>query len=93
MTKVLLDTNIYVDWLNQGRHAELLVGQGFVRYLSAAYRQLSGRLREVARAVDQGMHLMRELLAELRRRRILMPAIAELERFVIAARRPTPLSS
>ena len=35
MTKVVLDTNVYIGWLNQGLHADLMLGPGFVRYLSA----------------------------------------------------------
>lgn len=35
MRKVLLDTNVYVDWLNRGHREPLLVGPGLVRYLSA----------------------------------------------------------
>ena len=35
MKRILLDTNLYVDWLNAGRRAELFVGGGHVRYLSA----------------------------------------------------------
>jgi len=33
--KVLFDTCVYVDWLSQGRHEELMLGPGLVRYLSA----------------------------------------------------------
>ncbi len=35
MKKVLIDTCVYIDWLNQGRHEEVMLGTGFVRYLSA----------------------------------------------------------
>ncbi|WP_437681802.1 type II toxin-antitoxin system VapC family toxin [Sorangium sp. So ce131] len=34
LRKVLLDTNIYIGWLNGGMHADLMVGPGLVRYLS-----------------------------------------------------------
>jgi predicted nucleic acid-binding protein len=33
--KVLLDTNVCIDWLNVGGHEAVMVGSGFVRYLSA----------------------------------------------------------
>jgi predicted nucleic acid-binding protein len=33
--KVLIDTCVYIDWLNQGRHDEVMLGTGIVRYLSA----------------------------------------------------------
>ena len=35
MKKVLIDTCVYIDWLNQGRHEEVMLGVGLVRYLSA----------------------------------------------------------
>ena len=35
MKKVVLDTNIYIDWLNQGLREGLMLGPGLVRYLSA----------------------------------------------------------
>ena len=35
MKKVVLDTNVYVDWLNHGHRPELMLGAGLVRYLSA----------------------------------------------------------
>jgi len=33
--KVLLDTNVCIDWLNRGDHEAVMVGPGFLRYLSA----------------------------------------------------------
>jgi predicted nucleic acid-binding protein len=33
--KVLLDTNVYIDWLNRGLREDLFLGPGLVRYLSA----------------------------------------------------------
>ena len=35
MQKILLDTNVYIDWLNDGAHKDLLLGPGQVHYLSA----------------------------------------------------------
>ncbi len=35
MIRVVLDTNLYIGWLVRGRHADLMVGPGFVRHLSA----------------------------------------------------------
>ena len=35
MTKVVLDTNLYIGWFDRGLHEALMVGPGFVRYLSA----------------------------------------------------------
>jgi predicted nucleic acid-binding protein len=33
--RVLIDTNIYIDWLNTGARDPLMLGPGLVRYLSA----------------------------------------------------------
>lgn len=33
--KVVLDTNIYIDWINRGLREEWLIGGGKVRYLSS----------------------------------------------------------
>ena len=35
LRKAVFDTNVYIDWLNAGLHEELLLGRGFVRYMSA----------------------------------------------------------
>jgi len=35
VTRVILDTNLYVGWLNRGLHRELFLGRGYVRYLSS----------------------------------------------------------
>jgi predicted nucleic acid-binding protein len=35
MRKALLDTNVIIDWLNQGLRESVVVGPGLVRYLSA----------------------------------------------------------
>jgi predicted nucleic acid-binding protein len=34
LRKVLIDTNVYIAWLNGGRHDEVMLGLGRVRYLS-----------------------------------------------------------
>ena len=59
MTKVLLDTSIYVDWLNRGRRPELMLGQGFVRYLSAVVHmelRVGATTRPARRGLDQLVH-------------------------------------
>jgi len=33
--RTVLDTNIYIDWLNEGLHEDLVLGSGRVRILSA----------------------------------------------------------
>lgn len=35
MIRTVLDTNVYIDWLNDGLHADLVLGPGRVRILSA----------------------------------------------------------
>ena len=35
MKKIVLDTNVYIDWLNRGLHETVMLGPGLVRYLSA----------------------------------------------------------
>jgi predicted nucleic acid-binding protein len=35
LKKVVLDTNLYIDWINKGLHESLMLGPGLVRYLSA----------------------------------------------------------
>jgi predicted nucleic acid-binding protein len=35
VTKLILDTNVYIDWFDRGLHEALVVGPGFVRYLSS----------------------------------------------------------
>jgi predicted nucleic acid-binding protein len=33
--KVVLDTNLYIDWINRGLHEGFMMGSGYVRHLSA----------------------------------------------------------
>jgi hypothetical protein len=35
MRRVVIDTNVYVDWINRGRHEEVLFQRETVKYLSA----------------------------------------------------------
>jgi len=35
MRRVVIDTNLYIDWLNRGRHEEILFQRETVKYLSA----------------------------------------------------------
>ena len=56
LRKVLLDTNLYIGWLNQGLHEELMVGPGLVRYLSAIVQmelRVGATMLPARRAVDQ----------------------------------------
>lgn len=68
MRRVLLDTNLYIDWLNDGAHEGLMLGPGLVRYLSAVVvmelrvgaRTRSGRhaVDKLVRAYDAGGRLV-----------------------------------
>lgn len=56
MRRVLIDTNIYIDWMNVGRHETTMVGPGMVRHLSAiVLMELEAGARTLAsrRAVKQ----------------------------------------
>ncbi|MBK8253608.1 MAG: PIN domain-containing protein [Polyangiaceae bacterium] len=56
LTKIVLDTNIYVDWLNKGSFEELMLGRGLMRYMSAVVRmelQVGAKMLPARRAVDQ----------------------------------------
>jgi predicted nucleic acid-binding protein len=56
MTKLFLDTNAYVGWLNHGLHEELVVGPGFVRYLSSVVQmelRVGASTRPARRLLDQ----------------------------------------
>ena len=35
MRRLVIDTNVYIDWLNQGRHEDVLFQRDAVKYLSA----------------------------------------------------------
>ena len=35
MRRVVIDTNLYIDWLNAGRHEAVFFEPGVVKYLSA----------------------------------------------------------
>lgn len=35
MRRVVIDTNLYIDWLNEGRHQEVLFQRDAVKYLSS----------------------------------------------------------
>jgi len=53
---VVLDTSVYVSWLNQGLHAEWLLGPGVVRCLSAVVLmelRVGATTRRARRAVSQ----------------------------------------
>ena len=54
--KVVLDTNLYVDWMNRGLREAFMIGPGFVRYLSAVVQmelRVGARTLPARRAIDQ----------------------------------------
>jgi predicted nucleic acid-binding protein len=54
--KIVLDTNIYVDWFNKGLREELMLGPGYVRYLSAVVQmelRVGATMLPARRALDQ----------------------------------------
>ena len=59
LRKVVLDTNVYIGWLNAGLHESVVVGPGLVRYLSAVVLmelRVGAATLPARRAVD---HLLR----------------------------------
>jgi hypothetical protein len=77
------------DETRREHQQELLTAFGWKtidRFDLSSSGSLAGREVEIAWGVDQSVSLVRELLGELRRRRILMPSMAELERLVVACR-------
>lgn len=56
MKPTVLDTNIYIDWLNEGMHEEIVLGPGRVRILSAVVLmelRAGAGTRRAVRGVDQ----------------------------------------
>ncbi|HTB56409.1 MAG TPA: PIN domain-containing protein [Polyangia bacterium] len=56
MKKVVLDTNVYIDWINRGLGEQWLLGTGLVRYLSAVVvmeLRAGARTRKGRSAIDQ----------------------------------------
>jgi predicted nucleic acid-binding protein len=56
LRKVILDTNLYIDWFNKGLHEDLMVGPGLVRYLSSVVQmelRVGATMLPARRALDQ----------------------------------------
>jgi predicted nucleic acid-binding protein len=54
--KVVLDTNVYIDWINRGLGEEWFLGTGLIRYLSAVVvmeLRAGARTRSGRSAIDQ----------------------------------------
>src|SRR5205823_3510294 len=59
LRRALLDTNVYIRWMNRGLHEDLLLGPDLVRYLSAVvYMELCAGAASprAARALTQLAH-------------------------------------
>ena len=56
LRKVIIDTNLYIGWMNQGLHEDLMLGPGLVRYLSAVVvmeLRVGATMLPARRALDQ----------------------------------------
>jgi len=71
LRRVLLDTNLYMGWLNRGLYPELMVGPGLVRYLAAV---VAMELRIGARTLPARRALDKLLRAYHASRRIVVPS-------------------
>jgi predicted nucleic acid-binding protein len=74
--RIVVDTNVYVDWMNAGRHEDVLFEKGAVKYLSAVVLM---ELRAGAfAAADQ--RLLRRVFSAFRKAgRLLVPSAATFE--------------
>jgi len=73
MQRVVIDTNLYVDWLNEGQHEAVLFQREAVKYLSAVV--LMELLAGAFSARDR--RLVREVTSAFARvRRILVPTVS-----------------
>jgi TnpA family transposase len=66
--------------------AELLREFGFTAFGLQDYRTMSAWLKEQARATDDGLALVTLLMTELRRRRMVIPALPVVERLALSSR-------
>lgn len=76
MERVVIDTNIYVDWLNEGQHEAVLFQREAVKYLSAVV------LMELSAGAfsARDRRLVREITSAFARvGRILVPTVANYE--------------
>jgi predicted nucleic acid-binding protein len=56
LRKIVLDTNLYVGWMNAGLYESLMIGPGHVRYLSAVVQmelRIGASRLPARRAIDQ----------------------------------------
>lgn len=68
MRRLVIDTNLYVDWLNRGRHESVLFQSPAVRYLSAVVLMellagaFTARDRRLVRQVGKAFTAVRRVL-------------------------------
>jgi predicted nucleic acid-binding protein len=69
MRRVVIDTNLYIDWLNSGRHEGVLFQHGAVKYMSAVVVMelyagaMSSRDRKHLRSVTAAFRSANRILA------------------------------
>ena len=58
MEKAVIDTDLYVDWINAGRHEDLLVQRPFLRYMSTVVLMelRAGASRQTDRVLVQRLY-------------------------------------
>jgi predicted nucleic acid-binding protein len=76
MQRVVIDTNVYIDWLNAGRHETVIFQREAVKYLSAIVLMelLAGAFSAADRKLIQGV-----ASTFSRARRIIVPAVSAYE--------------
>lgn len=56
MIKLIIDTNVYIEWFNHGSHDSVIAGPGFIRHLSAVVEmelRVGAATRASRRVLDQ----------------------------------------
>jgi predicted nucleic acid-binding protein len=56
LRKVILDTNLFIGWMNSGMHRDLMLGRGLVRYMSTVVSmelRIGATTLPARRALDQ----------------------------------------
>lgn len=74
------------DQTRREHFVELLKEYGWRSFALHDYRELSAWLSEQARSTDQGLALVTLLIAEIRRRRMVVPRLPVLERLALSSR-------
>src|SRR5438093_460405 len=69
MRRLVIDTNVYIDWLNKGRHEDVLFQRDAVKYLSAVVLMelragaVSRADRRLVRRLETGVERAGRILA------------------------------